>query len=114
MEQRNDKIWIFNAGNTFTGNPKWMFIYVNKFRKDIKAYWLSDSKEVVREVRKLGYRAYTYQSKRAKKIEDKTGVFVVEMVKEHIPEHMKDVKILNLWHGVGCKSIERGVRISVS
>lgn len=108
MEQRNDKIWIFNAGNTFTGNPKWMFIYVNKFRKDIKAYWLSDSKEVVREVRKLGYRAYTYQSKRAKKIEDKTGVFVVEMVKEHIPEHMKDVKILNLWHGVGCKSIERG------
>lgn len=107
--KRNDKIWIFNAGNTFTGNPKWLFIYINKYRKDIKSYWFCDSKETTKHIRSLGYKAYIYKSKIGRAIEKKAGVFVVEMVKEHIPIRMQDVKILNLWHGVGCKSIERKV-----
>lgn len=105
--KRNDKIWIFNTADTFTGNPKWLFIYINKYRKDIKAYWFCNSVETVKFVRKLGYKAYTYKSKRGKKIQDKTGVFVVEGVKEKFPVHLRGAKILNLWHGVGCKTIER-------
>ncbi|EES50582.1 CDP-glycerol glycerophosphotransferase family protein [Clostridium botulinum] len=106
---RNDKIWVFNSGNIFNGNPKWLFIYINKYRKDIKAYWLCDSKETVKFIRKLGYKAYTYKSKRSMRIQKMTGVFVVNQVKESIPKRMSDVKILNLWHGVGCKSVERKV-----
>lgn len=107
--KRNNKIWVFNAGNTFTGNPKWLYIYINKYRKDIKAYWFCDNEKTVDTIRMLGYKACTYQSMMGQLIGKKAGVFVVEMVKEKIPIYLEGAKILNLWHGVGCKSIERKV-----
>ncbi|MED4993392.1 CDP-glycerol glycerophosphotransferase family protein [Bacillus safensis] len=107
---RDKKIWIFNATNSFIGNPKWLFIYVNKYRPDITAYWMCDDEEVINRIRNLGYNAELYSSKKADKIKQQAGVFVVHQVKEHIPVLFKDeVVILNLWHGVGCKSIERKV-----
>lgn len=107
--KRNNNIWIFNSGNIFNGNPKWLFVYINKYRKDIEAYWFCDDIKTVKYVKKLGYKAYSYRSKKGWNIQNKAGVFVVNQVKESIPMRMKDVKILNLWHGVGCKSIERKV-----
>lgn len=102
--------WAFNAGNIFAGNPKWLFLYINKYRKDIDAYWLCDNLETVEGIRKLGYKAYQFSDKEAHRLEERTGVYVVEQVKESIPERMKNVKMLNLYHGVGCKSIERRVQ----
>lgn len=99
--------WAFNAGKTFAGNPKYLFIYINKYRKDIDAYWLCDKEETVEYIRKLGYKAYTFVDREAHRLETQTGVYVVEQVKENIPERMAEVKYLNLYHGVGCKSIER-------
>ncbi len=104
-----NKTWAFNSGNIFAGNPKWLFIYINNYRKDIRAYWLCDSDETVEYIRSLGYEAYNYASEKAKRLEMKTGVYVVEQVKESIPVMMPNVKMLNLFHGVGCKSIERKV-----
>lgn len=101
--------WAFNAGKTFAGNPKYLFIYINKYRKDIDAYWLCDNEETVEYIRKLGYKAYTFVDGEAHRLETQTGVYVVEQVKENIPERMAEVKYLNLYHGVGCKSIERRV-----
>ena len=37
------------------------------------------------------------------------GVYVVEMCKEVFQPELEGITILNLWHGVGCKSIERKV-----
>ncbi len=45
---------------------------------------------------------------KAEKIKSVAGVFVVHQVKEHIPVKFEnEVIILNLWHGVGIKPIER-------
>lgn len=107
---RDNKVWIFNATNEFIGNPKWLFIYINKYRKDIKAYWMCDDEKVVNNIKELGYEAELYSSKKAEKIKKIAGVFVVHQVKEHIPNKFKDeVIMLNLWHGVGLKPIERFV-----
>ena len=107
---RNKKIWIFNATNDFVGNPKWLFIYVNKYRKDIDAYWMCDNVQVVNYVKSLGFNAELFHSKKAEKIKSMAGVFVVHQVKEHIPVKFEnEVVILNLWHGVGIKPIERFV-----
>ncbi|MBO1198420.1 CDP-glycerol glycerophosphotransferase family protein [Staphylococcus simiae] len=107
---RNRKLWIFNATNEFAGNPKWLFIYINKFRKDIEAYWMCNDINIVNKVRKLGFKAETYHSNKAEKLKSEAGVFVVHQVKEHIPVKFKnEVVILNLWHGVGIKPIERFV-----
>lgn len=107
---RNRKLWIFNATNEFAGNPKWLFIYINKFRQDIEAYWMCNDVNTVNEVRRLGFKAETYRSKKAEKLKSEAGVFVVHQVKEHLPVKFKnEVVILNLWHGVGLKPIERCV-----
>lgn len=111
--KRDEKIWIFNAGDSFTGNPKWMFIYVNKFRKDIKAYWFCNSEATIQKIRKLGFKACSYKSKKYVKLQEKAGVFVSNQVKEVFPAHIIGAKFLNLWHGVGCKSIERALKDGV-
>lgn len=103
------KVWAFNAGNTFTGNPKWLFIYINKYRKDIDAYWLCDNVETVDYVRSLGYKAYAFNAGGGIEVKNRAGVFVTEQVKEQIPIGMENAILLNLYHGVGCKSIERKV-----
>ncbi|MDO5520774.1 MAG: CDP-glycerol glycerophosphotransferase family protein [bacterium] len=102
-------VWIFNAGNIFAGNPKWLFIYVNKYRKDIDAFWMCDNVETVEYVRSLGYKAYSFADPIKDKIYAKTQVYVVENVKESIPKGLEQATMLNLFHGVGCKSIERKV-----
>lgn len=107
---RNKKLWIFNATNDFVGNPKWLFIYINKYRKDIQAYWMCDDINVISKIREMGFNAELYSSEKAEKIKSEAGVFVVHQAKEHFPVKFKnEVVILNLWHGVGIKPIERYV-----
>lgn len=107
-----NKFWIFDAGARFLGNPKWMFIYINEYRKDITVCWLTDSKDTEQLVRKMGYYAFCYGTYEAESVKDMAGVFVVENVKESIPVGLENVKILNLFHGVGCKPIERNQKNS--
>ena len=104
---RNNKIWIFNAGNKFEDNPKYLFIYMNKFRKDIDVYWFTNNLEVITKVKELGFKAYSYSSNNGQNIQKQAGVFVTNQVKEKFPVNLLGATILNLWHGVGCKNIER-------
>jgi len=106
---RKKEVWVFDAGTAFSGNPKWLFMYIKDNRKDIDIYWFSRSKKNVKDVRKLGFKAYTYRSLKGKKILRKATTYVVNQVKEIIPNELKECKILNLWHGVGVKSIEKKV-----
>lgn len=106
--QRN--IWVFNAGDTFTGNPKWLFIYINKYRPDIKAFWLCSNEETVKYINSLGYKAYLYLSEEGIEISTAAGVYVTEQCKEIVPSYLRDCVYLNLFHGVGCKTIERNLK----
>ena len=48
--KEKDKVWAFCAGqysNDFRGNPKYLFLYINNYRKDIVPYWLCDDVELV-------------------------------------------------------------------
>ncbi|MBB2891340.1 CDP-glycerol glycerophosphotransferase (TagB/SpsB family)/FMN phosphatase YigB (HAD superfamily) [Flexivirga oryzae] len=102
-------MWMFNCGDTFSGNPKWLFIYVQKFRPDITAYWLCETEQTAAYVRSLGYRALTFKDPEAPRIQAKTGVYVVNQVKEYIPDELRGAVFLNVWHGVGVKGIERAM-----
>lgn len=112
-ETDRNKVWAFCSGqysNDFRGNPKYLFIYINKYRKDITSYWLCDSMEIVKQVRAMGYRAYQIGTPAAELAMDKTGVFVAEQVKAFIPSGLAHAKYLNLWHGVGgVKAVERSL-----
>ena len=102
-------IWAFNSGHhgdAFRGNPKFLFIYINYYRPDIYAYWISKNREIVDFIRGLGFNAYYYDSPEAGYIMSKTGVAVNEQVRGLLP-FRNDTKYLNLWHGHGFKTCER-------
>ena len=107
---RNKNIWIFNAGLSFDGNPKWLFMYIQKNRPDIKAYWFCYTKQSYKYVKRLGFNACLYGTKKAEKIGSKAGVYVVNQRKEVFQPYLEGITVLNLWHGVGCKSIEKNVK----
>lgn len=109
MPTRSKTVWTFNSGDTFTGNPKWLFVYVTRFRPDITAYWLCETEATARYVRGLGYQAVTFTDSKAASIMARTGVYVVNQVKEVIPEELRGSVFLNLWHGVGIKGVERAM-----
>ena len=106
---RNKHIWIFNAGNSYSGNPKWLFEYIRRHHPDIRTVWMCYHKDIRNYVKRLGYEACLFDSTAGKTIMKEAGVYVVEMCKEVFQPELEGITILNLWHGVGCKSIERKV-----
>lgn len=107
MTTTDHPLWLFNSGTTFAGNPKWLFLHVAKHRPEIDAVWISTSKETVEQVRRLGFKAVTFDSPRGRLLQQRTAVYVVDQVKAHLPEPLKSATLLNLWHGVGVKAVER-------
>ncbi len=107
---RDNKLWIFNAGLSFDGNPKWLFMYIQNNRPDIEAHWFCYTEESMNYIKKLGYKAHMYDSEQAKKIGQRAGVYVVNQRKEIFQDYLDGITVLNLWHGVGCKAIEKNVK----
>ena len=56
---KNKNIWIFGAreGNSFSGNSKYLFIYLKNY-PDIKVIWISKNKRVVKNLEKIGLKGY--------------------------------------------------------
>ena len=108
-----NKVWAFCSGqfsNDFRGNPKYLFIYINNYRKDIDAYWLCNDIDLINQIKSMGYNAYKIGSREAESAAAKTGVLVTEQVKMEIPYGLENAKYLNLWHGVGgIKNVERSI-----
>ncbi|MBD5509688.1 MAG: hypothetical protein HDR08_00275 [Lachnospiraceae bacterium] len=108
-----DHIWMFDAGHNgrrdFRGNPKYLFIYINKYRPDICAYWYckTDAEEAIKQVRSLGFYGVLQGSAEANYALSRTGVVVSEQIREYLPAALGSAKYLNLWHGIGFKRVER-------
>lgn len=110
---RDKNVWIFNSGMSFSGNPKWLFLYIIKHRPEITPYWFCYNEETMQYIRNLGYQAYLFRSEQAEKIGERAGVYVVNQRKEVFQKYLKGITVLNLWHGVGCKAIEKNVKSGV-
>ncbi|MCR4594587.1 MAG: CDP-glycerol glycerophosphotransferase family protein [Clostridiales bacterium] len=104
-----DHIWIFNSGNLggdFRGNPKYLFVYINNYRPDIKAIWIGNDPDTIDSIKSLGFMAYVNTSSSAGYLFNCAGVMVDEQIRIGIPLN-NDIKYLNLWHGWGFKPVER-------
>lgn len=108
-----DHVWMFDAGHNgrkdFRGNPKYLFVYINKYRPDIHAYWYceADAADVINQVRELGFHGVLRGTEEAEYALNRTGVVVSEQLREYFPEALLRAKYLNLWHGIGFKRVER-------
>ncbi len=110
-----EHIWMFDAGlvgrRSFSGNPKYLFVYINKYRPDICAYWIceKDAESVAEQVKNNGFYACVIGTVTADQMISKTGVIVSELLRESCLGGTFNTKYLNLWHGIGFKRIERGI-----
>lgn len=109
IKYKGKEIWIFNSGADFTGNVKHLYLYILENKKDIIACYLPESKNALKAVREIGGRAYTFNSIFGRFFTRNASVYVTEQYKEKYPvdRFKKDIILLNLWHGVGLKAVER-------
>lgn len=101
------RVWLFNSAGTFSGNVKYLFLYIYLNRHDIYPFYISGDKDNVERIKNQGYPAVTFDSEDGKYLMSKCEVYVNEQCKEHYPSALCSKKILNLYHGVGLKEIER-------
>lgn len=61
---KDDRIWIFGAwqGKAYADNSKYLFEYINREHKNIRAIWVSKDKNIVNDINSLGYEAYKFYS----------------------------------------------------
>ena len=110
---RRPDLWAFGAPQDgFSGNPKYLFLWVSEHRPDVRAVWLTGSVATHRLLRDRGYRCELRWSL--------TGMAVAARAMYHVVANdgsdtslpfTGGARIVNLWHGVGIKNILRGARV---
>ena len=105
---RKKNRWAFGSfRGAFNDNAKYLFIYASENEKDIDIAWISSSRDTVRKVRELGFKAYRSTS-------IKGALFALTSKYWFFNSYTSDIMFclsggatcVNLWHGVGLKRIE--------
>ncbi len=103
------KILVFGdrAGRRFADNSRYLFIYLNEFRKDYKCIWITSNQEIIKYLKDKKYYCYKpnsihgiYYILRAKLnfynfVEDDINKFLTEFTNS-----------IHLWHGVVPKKLK--------
>lgn len=108
---RKKNKWIFGSfKGAFNDNAKYLFIHVTEHHPDIKAMWISNSKESVTSIKSKGLRAYyTYSLQGVWHSLTSKYWFFNAYTSDIMFCLSGGVKAINLWHGVGLKKIEFNV-----
>jgi len=105
---KSDKIWLFGAwsGKLYGDNTRYVFEYLYTFAHPYKLIWLSESREVVSKIKEKGYCVYYSKSLKGLWYAARGGVaFCTEGPYDISPFVNKKTKIIQLWHGMGIKSV---------
>ena len=98
----DDNLLIFgaNQGKAFTGNTKYLFLYLNEF-SDYECIWVSRSKEVVRELRERGFNSlYAFSFNAFSKLRKARYIFITHGMGDVLPiKFSKKTKLIFTWHG---------------
>ncbi len=109
---RSRYIWAFGSwyGLRFADNSKHFFIHCSKADLPVRAVWLSRSSSVVRLIRRLGFRAHHWLSPLGLWYSMRAGVYLVDCrIMDVSPVGGSGATIVNLWHGIPLKKIERDI-----
>ncbi len=108
---RSPKVWVFGAAdNEFSGNPKYLFLWVSENRPDIEAVWISGNRNTCGAIRANGYHAHPRWSL--------GGILTALRARVYFFGHFSEdvnlpfsggATLVNLWHGVGLKAVNLGL-----
>lgn len=109
-------LWVFGAPQDgFSGNPKYLYLWVSEHRPDVRAVWLTGSRDTRRLLRDRGYRCELRWSA--------AGVRAAATAEYHVVANdgsdtnfafTGGAALVNLWHGVGIKNILRGAQVGAN
>ena len=100
------EIWIF-ATYQWQGNPKALYLYMRKNHSECDIWWLADTNEAAKKLKNKGIKAFCTEHPDASQKLSECDVFVTENIRIRYPKPLNpNVRIINLWHGVGIKFIE--------
>ncbi len=104
----DENLLIFGAyqGESFLGNTKYLFLYLNEF-SDYECIWVSRSKEVVRELSDRGFNSlYAFTFKAFSKLRKARYIFITHGIGDVLPiKFSKKTKLIFTWHGNAIKKV---------
>ena len=106
---RNKRKWVF--GNyiidQFGDNPKYLFLYVQRYHPDLRAIWITQDNRIYEELRQKGMEVHRKCSIRGFYHCLTAGVYIYNTFPQDINYFSSGgALLLNMWHGVGLKNIE--------
>jgi CDP-glycerol glycerophosphotransferase (TagB/SpsB family) len=116
VPKRKD-LWVFSGfmKKNYMDNSKYFFEYINEHHPEIRSVWVTKNDKVLEELREKGLTGYRMNSLK--------GIWNTARASVAVTDHfvMSDyskiygfnnqTKVLNLWHGVGFKSMGDGVEV---
>ncbi len=108
---KQSNLWIFGSwkGDKYNDNPKALFEYVNKEKKDIRAVWLTKSDKVHNDLIKKDYECHKFYSFMGIYLSLIARVAVISVsyldVSPFIYLLPWKLKIIQLWHGTPLKNL---------
>ncbi|MCR5332958.1 MAG: CDP-glycerol glycerophosphotransferase family protein [Bacilli bacterium] len=106
--KRDKKLWIFSSYlGRYQDNSRYLFEYVSKNEKDIKAIYFVQNEELQKKLASENLNSVIIGSKEAKKIAKKAGVSFYTNGIDDFGEHIYNYRsyVVALWHGVGFKEM---------
>lgn len=109
LAKRDKKLWVFGStfGSRFADNPKYFYLYMNQYHKEIRAVWISHDEKIVKYLQKHKLPAYHYHSKEGMEICLRAGVYIYDNYSKDISFWLSGGALkVNLWHGIPLKKIQ--------
>lgn len=105
---RNSNIWCF--GSAFNGNTKYLFLYMVNNQEKKRCIWIGN-KATVEKINNWGYEAYQTWSLRGLFYCLTAGAYIYNSYPGNINLYtMGGAKLVNLWHGIALKCIDRQIK----
>jgi CDP-glycerol glycerophosphotransferase (TagB/SpsB family) len=109
---RDDRLWLFTAhrsGGRFSGNTKYLFLYLDEIETGVRPIWIDRSPATVSRLRAAGYEAYHTGSLRGKYYPLRAG-YVFLSHANHLWPYMGGATHIQLWHGIVLKRVGNLIR----
>ncbi|WP_189338478.1 CDP-glycerol glycerophosphotransferase family protein [Sphingobium sp. SCG-1] len=102
--------WVFGyTGETFADNPKYLYLWMLLFEPRIRVTWITGSKATRNQLRRLGYPVEMRWSLHGMAAVLRAKVIVFSHGMRNVNTFLsKGAVLVNLWHGVGIKSVHLG------
>lgn len=109
------KLWLFGT-YAWQGNPKALFLYMNKYcTQTHECWWVADNDKDAEVIKKnTGIKnIISLRNKSVETLFSRCDVYVTENFRESYPVQLSETaKIFNTWHGVGLKHIEMALGVN--